>query len=431
MKYLIYGALIIIAVILVIVGVSFIGKPASHQGHDSQTTTEQAKKQMYHCPMHPTYISDKPGDCPICNMKLVPMKEGGEQSSNSVEGQATVNISLEQQQLIGVRKEKVTARPLTRTVRAVGTIVYNAQKMHHINTKIAGWVDEMDCCALAGKFIEIGTPLFSIYSPDLVTAQQEFLVASETMEKAKESKSPEMIKNAEQLVRATRQKLIFWDISADQINQIAKDGKPSRTLWITTPGQGFIVGDELHLGQYITPGEMVFKIADISTVWVEAEIYEYELTYIDVDDAVEVGVSSYPAEKFEGTVKYIYPYVNPTTRTIKVRIEMDNPDYKLKADMYANVILKKELGEKVTIPVEAVMDTGKRQIVFVDKGDGLFEPREVKLGGKTDIYYEVVDGVSEGETVVTSGNFLIDSESKLKSATQNIGSEHKHGEEKK
>ena len=431
MKYLIYGALIVIVVILVIVGVSFIGKPASHQGHDSQTTTESAKKQMYHCPMHPTYISDKPGDCPICNMKLVPMKEGGEQSSNSVEGQATVNISLQQQQLIGVRKEKVTARPLTRTIRAVGTIVYNAQKMHHINTKIAGWVDEMDCCALAGKFIEAGTPLFSIYSPDLITAQREFLSASETMEKAKESKSPEMIRNAEQLVRATRQKLLFWDISAEQINQVAKDGKPSRTLWITTPGAGFIVGDELHLGQYITPGEMVFKIADTSTVWVEAEIYEYELTYIDVDDDVEVTVSSYPAERFAGTVKYLYPYVNPTTRTIKVRIELDNPDYKLKADMYADVILKKELGEKITIPVEAVMDTGKRQIVFVDKGNGLFEPREVKLGGKTDIYYEVIDGVSEGEIVVTSGNFLIDSESKLKSATQNMDSEHKHGEEKK
>ena len=431
MKYLIYGALIVIAVILVILGISFLGKPASHQGHDSSTVSESAKKQMYHCPMHPTYISDKPGDCPICNMKLVPMKEGAQESSTRMEGQATVTITPQQEKLIGVRKEKVIDRSLTRTIRAVGTIVYNAQKMYHINTKIAGWVDKMDCCALAGKFIEAGTPLFSIYSPDLVVAQQEYLSALEMMKKAEEVKSPEMIKNAGQLVSATRQKLVFWDISEDQIDQIAEDGKPSRTLWITTPGAGFIVGDELHLGQYITPGEMIYKVADTSTIWVEAEIYEYELAYINVDDDVEVGVSAYPADRFMGKIRYIYPFVNPTTRTIKVRVEMDNPEYKLKADMYANVLLKKEVSVKLAVPVEAVMDTGKRRLVFVDKGNGVFEPREVKLGGKFDQYYEVVEGLSKDETVVTSGNFLIDSESKIKSATQNMGSGHKHGEDKK
>ena len=428
MKYLIYGILGAIAIILMIVGVSFLSKPASHQGHDSQTTTESAKKQMYHCPMHPTYISDKPGDCPICNMKLVPMKETDDKSSAGLSGQASVTITPQQEQLIGVRKEQVTGRTLTRTIRAVGTIVYNAQKMYHINTKIAGWVDKMDCCALAGQFIEVGTPLFSIYSPELVVAQQEYLSALEMLKKAEDAKLPEMIKSAGQMVEATKQKLVFWDISEDQIDKIVKDGKPSRTLWITTPGAGFIVGDELHLGQYITPGEMIYKIADTSTVWVEAEIYEYELLYINVGDSVEVTVSSYPAERFTGKVKYIYPYVNPTTRTIKARIELDNPDYKLKADMYADVLLKKEVSVKLAVPVEAVMDSGKRRIVFVDKGNGLFEPRDVKLGGKFDHYYEVIDGLFIDEIVVTSGNFLIDSESKLKSATQNMGSGHKHGD---
>lgn len=424
---------IIVLVIVVLVlarGYRTIFKSA-HHNHASSAVTESAKKQLYHCPMHPTYIADKPGDCPICNMKLVPMKEAGEQSVNPVEGQAMVNIMPEQEKLIGVRKEKVTSRSLTRTIRAVGTIVYNAQKMYHINTKIAGWVDKMDCCALAGKFIEVGTPLFSIYSPDLVVAQQEYLAALEMMKRAEDAKLPEMIKSAGQMVEATKQKLVFWDISEDQIDKIAEDGKPSRTLWITTPGAGFIVGDELHLGQYITPGEMIYKIADTSTVWVEAEIYEYELSYINVDDDVEIGVSSYPADKFTGKIKYIYPYVNPTTRTIKVRIELDNPDYKLKIDMYANVLLKKEISVKLAVPTEAVMDSGKRQIVFVDKGNGLFEPREVTLGGKFDHYYEVVDGLSKDETVVTSGNFLIDSESKLKSALSGMGTGHKHGEEKK
>src|SRR3989339_80760 len=331
MKYLIYGILGAIPIILRIVGVSFLSKPASHQGHDSQTTTESAKKQMYHCPMHPTYISDKPGDCPICNMKLVPMKETDDKSSAGLSGQASVTITPQQEQLIGVRKEQVTGRTLTRTIRAVGTIVYNAQKMYHINTKIAGWVDKMDCCALAGQFIEVGTPLFSIYSPELVVAQQEYLSALEMLKQAEDAKLPEMIKSAGQMVEATKQKLVFWDISEDQIDKIVKDGKPSRTLWITTPGAG-----------------------------------------INVGDSVEVTVSSYPAERFTGKVKYIYPYVNPTTRTIKARIELDNPDYKLKADMYADVLLKKEVSVKLAVPVEAVMDSGKRRIVFVDKGNGLF-----------------------------------------------------------
>ncbi|MEW6027002.1 MAG: efflux RND transporter periplasmic adaptor subunit [Planctomycetota bacterium] len=431
MKYLFYAILIIIILGILVGGGIMLLKKDSHQGHDSSVASDSAKKQMYHCPMHPTYISDKPGDCPICNMKLVPMKESAQESSSRMEGQATVTITSHQEQLIGVRKEKVGSRSMTRTIRAVGTIVYNAQKMYHINTKIAGWVDKMDCCALAGKFIEAGTRLFSIYSPELVVAQQEYLSALEMLKKAEEAKSPEMIKNAGQLVEATRQKLVFWDISEDQIDQVAEDGKPSRTLWITTPGAGFIVGDELHLGQYITPGEMIYKVADTSNIWVEAEIYEYELLYIDVGDDVEIEVSAYPADKFMGKIKYIYPFVNPTTRTIKVRIEMDNPDYKLKADMYANVLLKKEVGEKLAVPVEAVMDSGNRRIVFVDKSNGVFEPREVKLGGKFDQYYEVVEGLSKDETVVTSGNFLIDSESKLKSATQNMGPGHKHGEEKK
>ena len=431
MRYFIYVVVVILILgVLVGAGILLLNKD-SHQGHDSQTTTESAKKQMYHCPMHPTYISDKPGDCPICNMKLVPMKETDDKSSAGLSGQASVTITPQQEQLIGVRKEQVTGRTLTRTIRAVGTIVYNAQKMYHINTKIAGWVDKMDCCALAGQFIEVGTPLFSIYSPDLVVAQQEYLSALEMMKRAEDAKLPEMIKSAGQLVEATKQKLVFWDISEDQIDKIAEEGKPSRTLWITTPGAGFIVGDELHLGQYITPGEMIYKIADTSTVWVEAEIYEYELSYINVGDAVEIGVSSYPAERFAGAVKYIYPYVNPTTRTIKLRIELDNPDYKLKADMYADVLLKKEVSVKLAVSTEAVMDSGKRRIVFVDKGNGLFEPREVKLGGKFDHYYEVIDGLSEGETVVTSGNFLIDSESKIKSAVSGMGTGHKHGEEKK
>ncbi|MBI5360915.1 MAG: efflux RND transporter periplasmic adaptor subunit [Planctomycetes bacterium] len=422
MKYIVYAMIIIIVITALVIG----GK-AFLKEHNA--SPESQAKPMYHCPMHPTYTSDKPGDCPICGMNLVLIKPDKNTSPQAdVSEYATVEISPDRQQLIGIKKEQVMARPLTNTIRAVGTTGYNERKVYDVNTKFAGWVDTADCCAFAGKFIKSGTKLFSIYSPELVTAQQEYLTALKTLKTAEENKSEDMIKNAGQLVNATRQKLLFWDITEGQLAEIAEEGKPSKTLWITAKAEGFIIGDELTNGKYIEPGELLFRIADLSTVWIETEIYEYELTFLGVGDKAVIEFPAYPGEKFEGNVKYVYPYVNPATRTIKARIEMPNPDYKLKISMYADVIIEKELGEKTAIPVEAVLDTGKRRLVFVDKGDGFFEPREVKLGAKTGAYYEIIEGVSEGETVVTSGNFFIDSESKIKSAVSGTGTGHKHGD---
>ena len=219
------------------------------------------------------------------------------------------------------------------------------------------------------------------------------------------------------------------DITEEQINEIAKKGEPSKTMWISAPASGFIVDDELTNGKYVVAGETVFKIVDLSKVWVNAEIYEYEIPYLKVDDKVDVAdveLSYYPGEIFNGKITYIYPYLNPTARTVKVRVELPNQDYKLKIDMYAKVNFKIDFGTKLALPVEAVLDSGKRQIVFVDKGDGLFEPREVKLGVRVENFYEVLSGVSEGEEVVVSGNFLIDSESRLKAALRQMEEPHKH-----
>ncbi|OHB77217.1 MAG: hypothetical protein A2Z34_06670 [Planctomycetes bacterium RBG_16_59_8] len=425
-----YAVGIVVVVILVGGGALLFREETSNNGQTAPVKT--MAKPKYHCPMHPTYTSDRPGECPICGMNLEPIGQDENASSPAgISGYATVKINAEKQQLIGVKKGKVASRPFTTTVRAAGRIGYNERKVYNVNTKFGGWIEKADSLALVGKFVEAGTPLFNIYSPDLITAQREYLAAMESGKKAEESKFPEMAENAWQLAKAIRQRLLFWDISEEQIDRMVLDGKPSKTLWMTAPAEGFIIGDELTNGKYVAPGELVFTIVDLSTVWIEAEIYEYELTNIDVGGVAEMGLSAYPGEKFEGVVTYIYPYLNPVTRTVKVRIEMPNPDYKLKIDMYTDsVTLKKELGEKVAIPVEAVMDTGTRQIAFVDKGDGLFEPRELKVGVRSgDGYYEVLDGVSDGETVVTSGNFLIDSESKLKSALSTEGSGHKHGGE--
>ena len=425
-KLLLYGIMAILISGVLIIGLRVLQKGQGHPSLQVSSPTTQVKK--YHCPMHPTYVSDKPGDCPICGMRLVPIEEEVAPPSELKE-RVPIKINPEKQQLIGVKKEKVVIRPLKKTIRAVGIIGYNERNLFNFNTKFAGWIEKADSRAFAGKFIKKGTPLFSIYSPELVYAQQEYLVALEAKKKAEETKSADAIAGAEKLVTATRQKLLFLDITEEQINELAKKGEPSKTMWISAPASGFIVDDELTNGKYVVAGETVFKIVDLSKVWVNAEIYEYEIPYLKVDDKVDVAdveLSYYPGEIFNGKITYIYPYLNPTARTVKVRVELPNLDYKLKIDMYAKVNFKIDFGTKLALPVEAVLDSGKRQIVFVDKGDGLFEPREVKLGVRVENFYEVLSGVSEGEEVVVSGNFLIDSESRLKAALRQMEEPHKH-----
>jgi Cu(I)/Ag(I) efflux system membrane fusion protein len=311
--------------------------------------------------------------------------------------------------------EAIAQRELTKTIRAVGKIEYNEQAVAFVNTKIGGWIENL-FVDYTGKLVSKGQPLLSIYSPELVSTQEEYLLALKGKRELSESPVPEISQGSVSLLEASKKRLVLWDINDDQIEQLGKSGQIQKYLTLFSPVSGFVIEKMAFSGKYITPGETLYKIADLSKVWVNAEIYEYEMPLIKIGQEAKITLSYFPGEVLTGRAIYIYPYLDQTSRTLKVRFELPNPQGKLKPEMYANVDIKIDLGKKLAIKDEAVLDTGKRQIAFVDKGDGYFEPRELKLGSRVENYYAVLSGLTEGERVITSANFLIDSESKLKEA---------------
>ncbi len=385
-----------------------------HQHGTTYKEKKDEKKTIYHCPMHPSYTSDKPGECPICGMTLVPVEE---EHKHTEEGMAegAVKISTEKQQLIGVKLGKVEYRNLRKEIRTVARVTYDERRLTYINTKFSGWIEDL-YVDYTGKLIKKGEPLFSIYSPEIVSAQEEYLLALKAKNLFQGKAYSELPQGTDTLLDSSKRRLLYWDIKEEQIKELEKTGKPLKTLIFYSPITGFVIEKNILKGKYVTPGENLYKIADISNIWVIADIYEYNLPFISIGQETSFELSYLPGEKFSGKITYIYPYLENETRTVKVRIELPNRDFKLKPDMFGNIIINVDIGKRLTIPEDAVIDTGERKIVFIDRGDGLFEPKEVKLGLKTGDYYEVLDGLNEGEKVVTSANFLIDSESKLKSA---------------
>jgi RND family efflux transporter MFP subunit len=398
---------------------------AEHKGHEK-------KPVRYHCPMHPNYISERPGDCPICGMKLVPVEETEIETPKAqavVEGYTTVKITPEKQQLIGVTFGAVERKDVIRIIRTVGRVTYDETRLVDVNTKFSGWIEEL-YVDYTGKEVKKGEPLMAIYSPDLVSTQEEYLLALRTRESVKASKYEEVRSGGDALVEAAKRRLLYWDITEEQIKELENSGKSSKTMVLNSPIYGYVIEKMAFKGKYVMAGENLYRIADLSTVWVYADIYEYEVSYVEIGQEADVNLSYYPGKTFVGKVSYIYPYVEPMTRTVKVRMEFQNSTGELKPGMYAQVMLNIEYGEQLIVPKAAIMDSGTRQIAFVDKGGGFLEPREVKLGARGEDEIIVLSGLDEGERVVTSGNFLIDSESKLKAAIGGMGSMeagHKHG----
>ncbi|MFN3477392.1 MAG: efflux RND transporter periplasmic adaptor subunit, partial [Candidatus Methylomirabilales bacterium] len=327
-----------------------------------------------------------------------------------------VLLSPIRQQLAGVRTGVVQVKDLEATVRTVGIVEYDERKVARIHPKIEGWIEKI-FVDFTGKFVKKGDPLFSVYSPELVATQEEYLLALKAKRYLEGSPVQEVAKSGQSLLEAARRRLLLWDITEEQIQELEQTGKPKKSLMLYSPINGIVVKKEAYKGVFVKPEMELYTIADLSTIWIQADIYEYELPLIKVGQEATVSLSYYPGQVFKGKVIYIYPYLKDKTRTIRVRFEFPNtPDWKLKPEMFSNVEVKIKLGKKLAVPEEAVLDSGVRQIVFVAKGEGLFEPREVKLGAKVDNYYEVLSGLSKGEKVVTSANFLIDSESRLKAA---------------
>lgn len=327
-----------------------------------------------------------------------------------------VMVSSERQQLIGLKTGLVEYRSIERTIRTVGVVEFDERRLADVNIKIEGWIESL-LVNFTGEAVKKGQPLLTIYSPDLVSTQEEYLQALRARETLAKSRFADIVSGAETLVNASRRRLQYWDISDEDIATLERTGTPRKSLTIYSPIDGVVIEKMAFRGKKVMPGESLYRVADLSNVWVQGEIYEYEVPVVKLGQAASVTLASYPGELFRGKVSYIYPVLTEKTRTVKVRFEFSNTkDWKLKPQMYANVELKIPFGKRLVVPDEAILDSGTQQLVFIDKGQGTFVPREVKVGARADGYTEILAGLSVGEKVVTSANFLIDSESQLKAA---------------
>lgn len=324
-------------------------------------------------------------------------------------------ISPDKQQLIGIKSDTVKSLSLEKTIRTVGRVDFDESRISHVNVKFPGYIEEL-YVNFTGTFVKKGDPLFRVYSPELVATHEEHLLALKAKKYFESSPFKEVSSGGHSLLEAVRQRLRLWDVSEEEIQQMEQEGKPIKYITIYAPIGGFVIEKMAFEGMAYNAGQTLFRIADLSTVWVQADIYEFELPLVRIGQKATIKLSYLPGQNFTGRLNYIYPYLEPQTRTAKVRFVAANPAGKLKPDMYADIELKVALGKTLAVPNEAVLDTGIRQMVFLDRGNGLFEPREVKLGQRVDEYQAVLDGIQEGDRIVTSANFLIDSESSLKAA---------------
>ncbi len=393
----------------------------SRDAGQSLTPGGQARRVLYWVdPMHPAYKSDKPGKAPDCGMDLVPVYENGAGQLAADLPEGAFRISSEKQQLIGVQYGEADYKAVSKTLRAVGRLTYDETKIARVHTKIDGWIEQV-YVDFTGKLVKKGQPLISIYSPELLQTQQEFLLARRGRDELAESPFREAVNASESLFQAARKRLELWDVSEAQIDELEKSGKPTKTLTLFAPADGFVLARNAFAKQRVTPETELYAIADLSTIWVMADVYEYEAPEIKAGQRADVTLSYYPGRVYRSKVTYIYPQLDNATRTLKARVELPNPDFALKPDMYANVDLKIDYGKRLVVPQEAVMDSGAEALVFVAHEGGYFEPRKVTVGAKVDNTLIVLGGLKAGERVVTSANFLIDSESKLKSAAGGMG----------
>ncbi|MCH8157009.1 MAG: efflux RND transporter periplasmic adaptor subunit [Nitrospinae bacterium] len=377
----------------------------------TEGSTSRAKRKIKYwaAPMNPAYTSDKPGKSPT-GMDLVPVYEDqGDVSSG-------IRITPTMTQNIGVKTERVRRRTLTRDVRTIGRLTYDERLVTHIHTKYEGWIEKL-YVNFTGQEVNSNDLLVEIYSPELVSTQEELLLALKYNQTLKDSPFEEIRNGASNLLNSTRRRLELFDVPEHQIEELIRSKKITKTMHIHSPVKGFVIKKNAMQGMYVKPGSSLYTIADLSNIWVMADIYEYELPWIKVGQEAEMTLSYYPGKKFSGKVTYIDPFLAPKTRTIKVRMEFKNPNWELKPDMYANVTLKSIIAKNtVAVPEEAVIHSGERDLVITRTPSGGFKTREVTLGPQTQGYYQVLKGLKSGETVVTSSHFLIDSESKLTEA---------------
>jgi Cu(I)/Ag(I) efflux system membrane fusion protein len=362
------------------------------------------------------------GDMKQRDMKAMPMestrpvKEPDSMQAMSTAPSGAVVVPAVMRQLIGVRSAPVTYASLGQEIRAVGTVGYDERGLTQVTVKTSGWVREVFVDSI-GRPVQKGDPLFTLYSPDLLATQDEYLLAVKMQGQLASSPLAEVKANAASLVASSRERLHLWDVTDLQITKLERRGKAEPVLTVYAPSSGIVLKREALPGKYVEPGTTLYEVADLSTVWVSADIYESEVAAVTLNQPASVTFAAYPEETFRGNVSYIYPSLNTETRTVRVRVELPNPGLKLKPGMYGNVIVQTDALHTLVVPKEAVLETGLRQLVFMDRGQGRYEPASVKLGRRSQDSVEVLEGLKEGDHIVTSANFLLDAESKLASAS--------------
>ncbi|MBI5381837.1 MAG: efflux RND transporter periplasmic adaptor subunit [Opitutae bacterium] len=419
----------------------------------AKTGGDHASGQKYHCPMHPTYVSDRLGDCPICNMKLVPIKDAAPAAKTpaqssvytcsmcpqvrsdkpglcpecnmkltpapaagpDVPGRTAIMLSSEKQQLIGLTTETVTKRVLTQMVRATATLEHDETRYARIAPRFGGWIRELRVNA-TGQEVAAGAILFTVYSPELLAAQNEYLLAHRQLASFAGPADDPQRDATKQLAETARRRLALWQVADEEIAALERAGRAFDELPMRSPVAGHIVAKTAVAGKAFMAGETLYEIAALDPLWVRAAVPESDSARIAVGQKARVVFPALAGQVRESTVAFIYPHIEAQSRRAELRLVLANPEHTLRPSMWAQVEIEVALGEKLTVPAAAVIDTGTRFVAFVPRADGHFEPREVRIGAKTDDHYEVLGGLADGEKVVARALFLVDSESQLKAA---------------
>jgi len=389
----------------------------------SANAARSQKKALYHCPMHPSYTSNKPGECPICGMNLEPISESEHHAqlghAGDVPGLQPVQITPERIQLIGVRTAVVTRAPLGAELDLVGFVALDESRIRRVQIRVSGWVQELHVNRV-GEPVAAGQPLLSIYSPELYQTEREYLIelgARDTMDASSHGGS----------LPASRERLRLLGVPEEEVQRVERERQATLRLTLRSPVAGTVLERGVAEGQYVGADTPLFTVVDLSRLWVLADLYEQDLERVRAGDRARFTADALPTRPFEGRVQFIYPTVSAETRTIKARLVLENPDRMLRPGMYGRVIVESRVRPTLIVPTEAIVNTGQHTYVFLARAGGLFEPRMVTVGHEAGDRVEILKGLAAGDTVVASASFLIDSESRLKAAIAGMGSQPSAG----